>query len=100
MHTQVILQASGTATGPWIPRGFAQATFQASVTGTGTVGASVRIEASNDGIAAVDTPLGTITLSGANSHSDGFASLAAWDFVRAVISAHTAGAVTVRMTEG
>jgi len=100
MHTQVILQASGPATGAWVPRGFAGATFQASVSGTGTVGASVRIEASNDGIQPVSVEHGVIDLAGNNIASDGFATNASWNWVRAVVTQHAGGVVTVTMSEG
>ena len=63
-------------------------TFQGVVTGTGAVGATIVIEASNDGATWVATPLGTITLSGTTSSSDGFTtSNAPWKYVRARVTA-------------
>ena len=59
------------------------ATFQATVTGTGAVTATVLIEGSNDGVYWCSTPLATITLSGTTSSSDGFTTQAPWKFIRA-----------------
>jgi hypothetical protein len=72
-------------------------TFQATVAGTGAVSATVIIEGSNDG--ANFLTLGTITLSGTTSASDGFVSDAAWGYVRARLTAisGTGAAVTVAM---
>lgn len=99
MNTTQLLTAAATATGGWYKRTAPQATFQATVAGSGSVGATIQIEGSNDGATAAATELGTITLSGTNSDSDGFASDAAWAFVRAIVTSYTAGTVTVRMTE-
>lgn len=60
-------------------------TYQATVIGAGAVSATIIIEGSNDNVAYLS--LGTITLSGTNSASDGFASNAAWAYVRARITA-------------
>lgn len=72
-------------------------TFQAVITGTGVVTATVIIEASNNGIDFLT--LGTITLSGTNTTNDGFASSAAWVFHRARLTAisGTDASVTVLM---
>lgn len=56
-------------------------TFQATVSGTGAVTSTVTIQVSNDGSNWLT--LGTISLSGTTSASDGFASSAPWVFVRA-----------------
>lgn len=56
-------------------------TFQAVANGTGTLDATVVIEVSNDTTAWLT--LGTITLSGTDGTSDGFAADAPWAFVRA-----------------
>jgi hypothetical protein len=73
-------------------------TFQATVTGTGTVTANVLIQCSNNGTGWLT--LGTITLSGTTSITDGFASAAPWAFVRANVTAisGTGAAVTVDAT--
>ncbi len=99
MNTTHLLTATGIGPGKWYARSNPSATFQATVSGAGSVGATVRIFGSNDGTTAVGTELGTIILSGTNSDSDGFAGNAAWAFTRAEVTAHTAGTVTVRMSE-
>jgi len=85
----VVLQsaATTTATGGWVKcYGFAQ-TFQSVANGTsGAFAATVIIEASNDGVNPVATPLGTIVLSGTatTAASDGFATVASpWAWMRA-----------------
>lgn len=72
-----------------------EATYQAVVAGDGAVSATVVIEGSNDGENGV--PIATITLSGTDLDSDGFAAVAAWPFVRARVTAisGTEAAVTV-----
>jgi hypothetical protein len=72
-------------------------TFQATVEGSGAVTAEVDIEASNDGENWLW--LGTISLSGTGSDSDGFASSAAWANHRADVTAigGTGASVTVKM---
>ncbi len=71
-------------------------TYQAIVTGTGTVGATVVVEVSNDGTNFLT--LGTITLSGTTKASDGFASQATWNYCRGNVTSITAGnAVTLLM---
>jgi hypothetical protein len=77
---------TGALTGSWLPKDSPYASFQAIVNGTGAISCTVVIEGSNDGVNAVSTVLGTITLSGTTVASDGFVSTAAWKFVRAVIS--------------
>ena len=76
-------------------------TFQAWVTGTGAVTATVTIECSNDDTLQnwCTTVLGTITLSGATSSSDGFTTTAPWKYVRAKVTAisGTGAAVVVLM---
>src|ERR1700756_921962 len=69
--------------------------FQAILTGTGAVTATIVIQVSNDDtfntspstMSWCQTPLGTITLSGTNSVSDGFTSNATWKYVRAQVTA-------------
>ncbi|HET8688196.1 MAG TPA: hypothetical protein VFM18_16300 [Methanosarcina sp.] len=73
--------------------------FSATVKGTGTVSATINIEVSNNGTDWVATPMGTITLSGTNSATDGFTSVAPWKYVRANVTAisGTGATVVVRM---
>jgi len=71
-------------------------TFQGVVTGTGAVTATIAIQVTNDpnsvGLAGASpsasnwVALGTITLSGTTSASDGFTTQAPWRFVRAVVT--------------
>lgn len=78
---------TGAITGSWLYKDSPHSSFQATVNGTGAVGATVTIQVSNDGINAVATALGTITLSGTTVASDGFAVTSSWKYVRTVISA-------------
>lgn len=75
-------------------------TYQATVTGTGAVSATVKIEASNDLVGWL--PLGTITLSGTNMASDGFPSETMWIHLRANLTAisGTGAVATVTMGSG
>jgi len=78
---------TGATTGAWLYKDSPFASFQAIVNGTGAIGATVVIQGSNDGVNAVSTVLGTITLSGTTAVSDGFVTTASWKYVRAVVSA-------------
>lgn len=73
-------------------------TFQASLAGSGSVSATVLIQVSNDGSQWLT--LGTITLSGTSSASDGFVSDETWYSHRANVSAisGTSAAVTVTVS--
>lgn len=103
------LISGAIATGPGATAGPAQAgekTFQAVVTGTGTVSATIVIEVSNDPITqgwitSTGTPLGTITLTGTTTATDGFATQAAWAYYRANVTAisGTGAAVTVTVAQ-
>ena len=61
--------ATTTATGTWQYKDSPYATYQATVSGTGVVTATVVIDVSNDGTNAVGTALGTISLSGTTTAS-------------------------------
>lgn len=74
---------TGTPTGAWQFKDAPQSAFQV----VATTAATVVIEGSNDGVNAVATALGTITLAGAGS--DGFVTNAPWKFVRARVTANT-----------
>jgi hypothetical protein len=78
---------TGAITGEWIYKNSPASSFQATVNGSGSIGATVVIQGSNDGVNAVSTVLGTITLSGTTVASDGFTTNAPWKWVRAVVSA-------------
>lgn len=75
----------------------AKATYQATVTGTGAVSATVKVQVSNDDSNWID--LGTITLSGTTSDTDGFSSDAPWAYRRGNVTAisGTGAAVTLAM---
>jgi hypothetical protein len=76
------------------------ATFQAVVTGTGAVTATVTIEYSNDGTNVLSTVGGTITLSGTTTASDGFTSTSPWKYVRANVTAISGTGATVQVYMG
>ena len=73
-------------------------TYEARVTGTGAITATVQLFGSNDGIGYSATPFGTITLSGTTSVTDGFMSQANWQFVRSITSNVTGTGATVSAT--
>lgn len=60
-------------------------TFQATISGSGAVSATVLIQFSNDLISWLTGA--TITLAGTNLDSDGFASTAKWKYLRANLTA-------------
>lgn len=79
---------TSTGAGGWKYKDSPHSTFQAVVSGSGAVTATVSIEVSNDGINACSTAAGTITLSGTTSSSDGFTSQhSPWKYVRANVTA-------------
>jgi len=101
--TQAMLGSgvTSTSTGAWIYKDSPDATYFASVTGTGAVTATVVIEVSNDGTNAASTVMGTITLSGTTTAADGFTSQGApWKWVRARVTAVTGTGATVQTTQG
>lgn len=73
-------------------------TYEARVTGTGVITATITFFGSNDGVGYSATPFGTITLSGSTSVTDGFMSQANWQFVRCVTSNVTGTGATVSST--
>lgn len=74
--------------------------YQASIAGTGAVTATVIIEGSNEEVPVNYLTLGTITLSGTTSASDGFVGTAAWASVRARLAAISGTNATVTVTMG
>lgn len=88
--------AQGAGTPKAFNRSIANRTVQATVTGTGTVTATVNIEVSNDGTNFIVA--GTITLSGTTTASDGFAMNASWLNVRANVTAISGTNATVTVT--
>lgn len=73
-------------------------TFQAVVSGTGTVSATVVVEVSNDGVNFM--PLGTITLTGTSPQTDGFPHNAKYNYVRGNLTAISGTGAVVSCTMG
>lgn len=96
----LLQNAVTTVTGDWKYKDGTEASYQAVVSGTGSVTATVVIEVSNDGINAINTPLGTIVLSGTTTDSDGFTSNAPWKYVRARVSAISGTGATISVNTG
>lgn len=89
-----------TVTGDGLYKDSPNATYQAVVSGTGAVTATVVIDVSNDNINWLDTVMGTITLSGTTSDSDGFTTNAPWKYVRARVTAISGTGATVQVYTG
>lgn len=87
-------------TGDGLYKDSPNATYQAVVSGTGAVTATVVIDVSNDNINWLDTVMGTITLSGTTSDSDGFTTNAPWKYVRARVTAISGTGATVQVYTG
>ena len=92
--------ATSTGAGVSVYKDSPYSSFQAVVTGTGAVTAVVSIEVSNDGSNWCSTPMGTISLSGTTSASDGFVTQAPWKYVRANLSAISGTGATVQVYMG
>lgn len=75
-------------------------TYQAVVSGTGAITATVNIFGSNDGVNFTSTAIGTITLTGTTVASDGFTVVAPWKYVRAVLSNLTGTIATCYVLQG
>lgn len=74
------------------------AAFQAIVTGTGTVTGTVLIQVTNEtntfnGINSNWITMGTITLTGTTTGTDGFTTICPWRYVRANVTAISAASV-------
>lgn len=92
---------SGDGSGPWLYKESPYAAFQINVDGTaGTQTATVVIEVSNDGVHPVATVLGTISLSGTLTASDGFTTIASWKYIRARVTAISGTGATITATMG
>lgn len=76
----------------------ANATLQAVLTGTGAVSATINWYGSNDGVTGV--LLGTTSLSGTNSDSDGLAPLAQWPYIGKQVTAISGTSASVACTAG
>ena len=97
-------QTGGTQSLPWAKEAV-NSTYQANLSGTGSVSATVQIQVTNDpdtynGTSSNWVLLGTITLSGTNTASDGFASNAAWAYCRANCTAISGTGATLEVALG
>lgn len=95
----LITDVTEVSDGPGRYKASVYTSIQATVVGDGAVSATVVIDASNDGEYWCATPMATVTLSGTDSNSDGFTTVAPWKFIRARVTAisGTDAAVTVLM---
>lgn len=75
--------ASATVTGSWMFKDAPKSTIQV----VGTAATTVIFDVSNDGVNAVATSIGTITLAAAGS--DGFNTDAPWKYIRARVTANS-----------
>jgi hypothetical protein len=96
---QTILASSSTGAGNWyrVHPQIRNITFQAIGLSAGaTIGSTVLIQASNDGINPVATTLATLSLNSSTTEaSDGFTLDAHWEYVRAQINSLTTGTLSV-----
>lgn len=79
--------------------------FQAIVTGTGAVSATVNIQVCNqedtfNGVKSNWITMGTISLSGTTTATDGFTTICPWRYVRANVSAISGTGATVEVIMG
>jgi hypothetical protein len=93
----ILTDATSTVNGSWQFKDAPKTAIQATVSGTGAVSATVVIEASNDALFAVSTAIGTITLSGTTSSTDGFTTDAPWKYIRANVTAISGTSATVNV---
>lgn len=81
------------------------ASFQGIVTGTGAVTATILIQASNEEATYLGTKanwitIGTITLSGTTTATDGFTTIAPWRYMRTSVTAISGTGATVEVLMG
>lgn len=79
--------------------------FQAIVTGIGAVTAAIDIQVSNEtdtfnGVKANWITIGTISLSGTTTATDGFTTVCPWRYVRANVTARSGTSATVEIIMG
>ena len=98
-RTALLTAATATGAGSAVADAGGAPSFAAAMTGTGAVSATVLIQARNTESGGWIT-LGTITLSGTTSASDGFASLARYMEYRANVTAMSGTGVAVTVTMG
>lgn len=96
---QTILNSSSTGPGQWyrVHPAIRNITFQAIATASGaTVGSTLVIEASNDGINPLATVMATISLNSSSTiASDGFTLDSHYEYVRAKTLSLTTGTLSV-----
>ena len=92
------LTADQTVTGPadFLTVSGSHRAYQATITGSGSVSATIAIEVSNDGDNWITQS--TITLSGTDSDTDGMALNAPWPYVRSNITAISGTDASVTVT--
>jgi len=96
---ELIKGATTTFTGS--PMGMTKASsVQAVVSGTGAVSSTIIVEVSNETVPTNYITLGTISLSGTTTATDGFAFTAKWDYIRARITAIAGTSATVTVSLG
>lgn len=91
---------TGNTIGPWIFKDGLYTSFQATLSGTGSLGATITIQVSNDGVNPISTPLGTISLSGTTLVSDGFSTVSSWKYIRAVVAGVSGSIGSIAVTVG
>lgn len=74
--------------------------FQAILTGVGALTATVKVYGSNDGVNVCSTEMGTITLNGNDTVSDGFVTDEPWKYVQAQVTAITGTSAKVKVLLG
>lgn len=72
--------------------------YQATLTGTGAVTASIVVEVSNDNVGWISDSTSTLSLSGTTVASVGFVSSATWAYARARVTAITGTGAAVVVT--
>lgn len=98
--SNVVTGVTAPGTPDWVYKDAPKTTIQAILTGTGALTATVVIDCSNDGVNACATALGTISLSGTDSVSDGFTTDAPWKFIRARTTAISGTGATLVVLKG
>ncbi len=96
--THLIRDAASTTTGGALSNSGGARTFQAVITGSGAVSATVEVEVSNNGIHFLS--LGTIEMTGTDAATDGFAADAPWLFLRARVTAISGTGASVDVIAG
>ena len=94
---QLLSNVTVTGPGDWVPTSAFAKSVVATLTGTGTLSATINVEVSDDGDLPLQTLPGTITLSNL-SPKDGFAINAVWPFIRMNVISLSGTAATLNGT--